>query len=820
MCAGGSVCPADTACAVVSFGTLCVPNDGLRACKDLEPFASCGEDLRCYETSAGLGCLASGCGNGFLDPADTRAGSIAPAEQCDDHNNESGDGCAADCSSNETCGNLAVDLVDGEQCDDGDHVSGDGCSSLCLPERPEWIPRFEDNPEAQDGMAVAYDPRRARLVWFGGDRAVAQGIPSETNLTFEWSGRAWTRAAMHVAPAARGGAAMAYDEVRRSVLMFGGAGAAVFGDTWEWSGNGWSQLDPPGPMPSAREGSVMVTDLARQRIVMFAGNGGTSSFDDTWEWDGTRWLDRSGPVRPPATDELVFVYDARRGVSVLCAGLETWEYADGTWTPRSAAPVAARVGAFDPIANRVVIFGVRDGQNRAWEWDGSAWSERVSGPPGTPAADVAFSDPVRKLLVVFTRTQINQIDAEEWDGSTWRRVPSVPPVHPGQVVNLTGAAAAATGGSIVLFGGLDPISGTSGSTWSYDGARWTQQPLNPSPSNRYGHVMAHDSARDRAVLFGGRDGPIFLADTWTWNGVAWTREIATGPSARSAPAMTYDAKRDRVVMFGGQTGAASVSNETWEWTGTGWQLVPPAGSPPGKFGAAMAYDPIRQQVVMFGGGSNPVFPGADAETWTYDGGWQRRHPTVSPPRRENATLTWDASRGRLVLVGGSYTSPPAPFSFTVLYGDAWEWDGSNWRQVPATADLSPRHLHVAFSPPEGSGVMVVGGDDNGPADTRTPRVLRWTREQGAAAETCEARVDQDGDGLAGCADPDCWARCQPRCPPESSGCSTLSPRCGDGACSSLESANICPVDCGATTAVCGDLVCDPGEACVGDCPPP
>jgi hypothetical protein len=234
----------------------------------------------------------------------------------------------------------------------------------------------------------------------------------------------------------------------------------------------------------------------------------------------------------------------------------------------------------------------------------------------------------------------------------------------------------------------------------------------------------------------------------------------------------------------------------------------------------MAYDPIRQQVVMFGGGSNPLFPGADAETWTYDGGWQRRHPTVSPPRRENATLTWDASRGRLVLVGGSYTSPPAPSSFTVLYGDAWEWDGSNWRQVPATADLSPRHLHVAFSPPEGSGVMVVGGDDNGPADTRTPRVLRWTREQGAAAETCEARVDQDGDGLAGCADPDCWARCQPRCPPESSGCAMLSPRCGDGACSSLESANICPVDCGPPAAVCGDLVCDPGEACVGDCPPP
>ena len=610
---------------------------------------------------------------------------------------------------------------------------------------------------------------------------------------------------------------MAYDEGHRRVLLFGGAGAATFGDTWEWSGNGWSQLDPPGSMPSAREGAVMVTDLARGRIVMFGGQAVERLLDETWEWDGTQWLDRSGLARPPASSPLLFVYDVRRGVSVLGTGLETWEYADGIWTARGAAPVATSIGAFDPIANRVVIFGFRDGQERAWEWDGSAWSERVRGAPATSSLVAAFCDPVRQRLVVLER---GQVAAEEWDGSTWRSVSSVPPEHPGQVVNLTGAAAASTRGSIVLFGGLDQLAGARDSTWIFDGAGWSQQVLNPSPSKRYGHAMAHDSKRDRAVLFGGKASSTYFADTWTWNGIAWTLENATGPSARSAPAMAYDAKRDRVVMFGGDTGAASGSDETWEWTGTVWELVPLVMNAPfGKSGAAMAYDPIHQQIVMFGGGSNPLVRAADAETWTYDGAWQRRYPTVSPPRRENATLTWDASRGRLVLVGGSYTSPPTPTSFTTLYGDAWEWDGSNWRQVPAIADLSPRDLHVAFSPPEGSGVMVVAGDDHGPADTRTPRVLGWRREQGAAAETCEARVDQDGDGLAGCEDPDCWARCHPRCPPEATGCTTLSPRCGDGACSSLETANICQFDCGAPAIVCGDLVCDPAEACVGDCSP-
>jgi cysteine-rich repeat protein len=61
------------------------------------------------------------CGDGRLDPG----------EVCDDGNSLSGDGCASDCRSNETCGNRVVDQVAGEVCDDGNHVSGDGCSDDC-----------------------------------------------------------------------------------------------------------------------------------------------------------------------------------------------------------------------------------------------------------------------------------------------------------------------------------------------------------------------------------------------------------------------------------------------------------------------------------------------------------------------------------------------------------------------------------------------------------------------------------------------------------------------------------------------------------------
>jgi cysteine-rich repeat protein len=43
----------------------------------------------------------------------------------------SGDGCSADCRSDETCGNGVIDAVTGEACDDGGGAAGDGCDASC-----------------------------------------------------------------------------------------------------------------------------------------------------------------------------------------------------------------------------------------------------------------------------------------------------------------------------------------------------------------------------------------------------------------------------------------------------------------------------------------------------------------------------------------------------------------------------------------------------------------------------------------------------------------------------------------------------------------
>jgi cysteine-rich repeat protein len=76
-----------------------------------------------------LGVDASG--NGDAMPGICGDGLIGAGEACDDKNEIDGDGCSADCKSDESCGNGIIDRARGETCDDSNLVSSDGCSATC-----------------------------------------------------------------------------------------------------------------------------------------------------------------------------------------------------------------------------------------------------------------------------------------------------------------------------------------------------------------------------------------------------------------------------------------------------------------------------------------------------------------------------------------------------------------------------------------------------------------------------------------------------------------------------------------------------------------
>jgi len=142
-----------------------------------------------------------------------------------------------------------------------------------------WLARFSLNyPSPRRGHAMAYDAARQRVVLFGGYN------PSILGDTWEWDGTNWVQRTPVASPVARWLYAMAYDAARQRVALFGGESAIPPGyyrdDTWEWGGTNWTQLTPSAS-PSPRFGLAMAYDEARQRVVLFGGFNG-SLFNNTW----------------------------------------------------------------------------------------------------------------------------------------------------------------------------------------------------------------------------------------------------------------------------------------------------------------------------------------------------------------------------------------------------------------------------------------------------------------------------------------------------------------------------------------------------------
>ena len=823
-CGGGIACPGGTACAAIADTTYCVAPADIGACTDRDPFAGCtrsdGSPGACYAAMPASVCLPAGCGNGLIDPG----------EVCDDQNGVVGDGCSANCLSDESCGNGIVDPVRGEQCDDGDRVGHDGCASDCRPEGPQWDQLVFGLPDPVFSQALAYDTARRRLVVFGGAFQVGNNSTVAHDQTWEWDGVAWMKISTPISPSGRFGHVMAYDPVRRRTVMFGGSssGFPVGTDTWEWDGNAWA-FRPTTHAPPARFGASAVYDPERHRVLMFGGDTGMAKLGDQWEWDGTTWTERVGAAPSPRSGHGM-TYDPVRGVMVIAGGElatgeigDTWERSNGTWVARGPTPaeLTQPTLAFDGIGE-LAFGGSGAGGSRGntWRWTGvtGVWTLVVSDaangttPQARELAGLARDPNSGNVILVGGHSVLSscgacgstRADVWTWTGSTqqWKNVQPAAPLPRAYHV----AAYDSLRGTTVVFGGAPDFGGviTDSQTWELASGHWTLRNV-AGPPARSGAEMAFDAGHGECVMFGGH--AVYntsLDETWLWNGTRWLQASpATRPPARDQPAMAYDPVRRRVVLFGGAQ--ATELGDTWEWDGTSWTQVSPAISPPARYRAAMAYDPIRKRVVLFGGEtSGATFD----DTWEWDGAsWTRVVVAQSPSPRGSSAAVWNGARGSLTLFAGSEQV------FSQLE-DSWELTDGTWAQVftPTRAGVHQGHSLTPLA--DGTGVVAFGGIYNNAQPTSELWRLRWNNTD--TYELCTLDVDADGDGLAGCADPDCWARCTPMCPPGTA-CDASWPHCGDGVCNTaLEDCRLCPQDC-TCAPICGDGFCDPGETCPGDC---
>jgi len=140
------------------------------------------------------------------------------------------------------------------------------------------------------------------------------------------------------APPPRIGAALAYDGVSGSLLLFSGVrgdgtsqacATWVFDDTWTWDGHRWTQLHPASP-PGRSFGSLTFDESTRQ-TVLFGGGAANSdpARTDTWTWDGTTWTERRPPISPPRQEQASVAYDVARQSVVL---LGAFGSSSQTWT--------------------------------------------------------------------------------------------------------------------------------------------------------------------------------------------------------------------------------------------------------------------------------------------------------------------------------------------------------------------------------------------------------------------------------------------------------------------------------------------------------
>lgn len=271
----------------------------------------------------------------------------------------------------------------------------------------------------------------------------------------------------------------------------------------------------------------------------------------------------------------------------------------------------------------------------------------------------------------------------------------------------------------VLFGGLGPfdqattLQHDSAETWLWNGSRWLQRFPNVAPPRRAVHAMVFDTARERVVMFGGRQAPAdsdaqatYLNDTWVYKDETWTQINSTqAPSGRQFPAMAYDRARDKVILYGGNVLAEDeesfeLQDDTWEFDGEQWTRV---ATGPKVAKPVMGYDATLNQTLMLGLNED----GTASVMYRYDAAahsWVSVTPTPFPTCVNDGHMVYRERTGKLTFFGGVCRTATSDVE------EVWEWDNAGNKWTKLTTTTFPRLAGQAVSyDPFRNEVIAFGG---------------------------------------------------------------------------------------------------------------
>ena len=284
-----------------------------------------------------------------------------------------------------------------------------------------WTQRSDFGPAPRAEHAMAFDSQRGRTVLFGG---VGMG-EAPLGDTWEWDGSFWTQMD-DSGPGPRSGHAMVYDSAKQVSILFGGfspaADSPVFGDTWQWDGQDWTQLANSGPIP--RGAASMVFDSIRNRTVLFGGSAPVQQLLDTWEFDGQEWTQEADTG--PQVDSPAMAFDST-GARVLLfdsTAVRTWSWNGASWIQIAGFGPPSRIStAITAAASSIVLFGGGGrgdpvARGDSWRFDGEHWTQIQNFGPAPRFGHALTFDSIRDAVVLFGGTDTNIAIL----GDTWEHI--------------------------------------------------------------------------------------------------------------------------------------------------------------------------------------------------------------------------------------------------------------------------------------------------------------------------------------------------------------------------------------------------------------
>jgi galactose oxidase-like protein len=409
---------------------------------------------------------------------------------------------------------------------------------------------------------------------------------------------------------------------------------------------------------------------------------------------------------------------------------------DGAWTDLGPAQRAGHATVYDPLRDRMVVFGGYHPSAATYPSDVTwtlslapepTWTRQATGaaPPAWSTNFSALYDPVRDRMLVFLGGGHFGVWALALASMTWQ-----PLAASGEAPIVSSDASAIydpVRDRVLVFGGQvscphGPCPHNEVWALSLSGApTWTQlAPTGTPPAARFGHTAIYDPVRDRMLVFAGI-GAFYTTfnDAWALelgSGPAWTPMMTTGvaPAARSGYLAVYDGIGDRMMVSAADRGAA---NDVWSLSlgaSPSWTKLAPSGAPPrDRVAPSLVYDSTRRRLLLHGGSPPGGGPQTAGETWALSlAGSPSWSAVLSPPTgREYSSAVIDPSADRMLVFGGMQLS-----GISAPLDDAWAQDLGNggWTRLAETgARPAPRWGHTSVLDSGHHRMIVFGGTGTG-----------------------------------------------------------------------------------------------------------